>query len=51
MSKQETDKIKAEQGSPIEDLPVGDLQQNEIKAGIGDERYVYVFVGTPPGKA
>ena len=48
MSKRETDQIKAEQERLMEDLPVDDLQQNEIKAGIGDERYVYVFTGTPP---
>lgn len=42
------DRETNDQSIVIEDLPVDDLQQNEIKGGIGDERYVYVFMGTPP---
>ena len=39
MSKQETDKIKAEQESQInlEDLPVDETRQDEIKGGDGIE--------------
>jgi hypothetical protein len=33
MSKQEADKIKIEQESHIEDLPVDDAQQDEVKGG------------------
>ena len=40
MSKQETDKIKAEQTSQInlDDLPVDEAQQDEIKGGVAQIR-------------
>ena len=46
MGKQEADKIKAEQESQIEDLPVDGAQQDEVKGVSGPRTVAYSLSGS-----
>ena len=44
MKKQKEQEVDSQTDSVV-DLPLTAEQEEQAKAGIGDERYVYIFVG------